>query len=80
MTFSAAEIVSSIVSAFQGILTGCASAIVTLFQVLFQNATTVEGVTTYSGISTLGIWTLAFIGIGAAMALLRRVSGKVLNK
>ena len=76
---TALEIITSIVDAFKGVLTGCASAIVALFQTLFQNATTVEGVTTYSGISALGIWTLAFIGVGAAMALLRRFSGKVLK-
>ncbi len=73
------EIVQSIVGGFTGVLSGCANAIVTLFQVLFQNATTVEGVTTYSGISTLGIWTLAFIGIGAALGILRAVKGKVLK-
>ena len=77
---TAAQIVSSIVEAFTGLLSGAASGIVALFQILFQNPTTVEGVTTYSGISTFGIWTLAFIGVGAAMALLRRVSGKVLSK
>ena len=77
---TATTIITSIVDAFKGILTGSASAIVELFQVLFMNATTTEGVTTYSGISNLGIWTLAFIGVGAALAILRRVSGKVLSK
>ena len=71
-------IVQSIVEAFTGLLSGTASAIVALFQTLFMNATVVEGVTTYTGISVFGIWTLSFIGIGLAIAILRRVTGKVL--
>ena len=75
---NAAEIVSSIVDSFTGLLTGAASAIVGLFQTIFMNATTVDGVTTYSGLSPVGIWMLVFIGVGFAMGILRRVTGKVL--
>ena len=76
---TAADIVQTIVDAFTGVLSGCASGIVSLFQVLFMNASTVEGVTTYSGISQFGIWTLSFIGVGVALAILRKVTGKVVH-
>ncbi len=74
---TAAEIVTLIVEAFTGILQGCTSAIVGLFQTIFMNATTVEGVTTYSGISPVGVWTLVFIGVGVALGILRGVTRKV---
>ena len=76
---TATDIVSIIVSSFTELLSGCASGIVSLFRVLFMNATVVEGVTTYSGISYFGIWTLAFIGVGVALAILRKITGKVVN-
>ena len=76
---TASEIVTTITDAFTGILSGSASGIVGLFQVLFMNATTVEGVTTYSGISTFGIWTLASIGIGVGLTILRKLTGKVVH-
>ncbi len=75
------EIVSSIVDAFTELLTGAAQSIVSLFQVLFMVPTTSpEGAITYSGISDFGIWTLAFIGIGAAMGILAGIRNKVLSK
>ncbi len=74
----ATEIVKEIVGGFTGILEGCADGVVGLFQKIFMNPTTLDGVTTYSGISSLGIWTLSFIGIGVGLAILRRVTGKVL--
>ncbi len=74
----ATEIVQEIVGGFTGILSGCASGVVELFQKLFMNATTSGDVTTYSGISSFGIWTLAFIGVGVALTVLRKVTGKVL--
>ena len=79
MQFSASGIVGQIVEAFTGLLSGVAASIVSLFQTLFMNATVSEGVTTYSGISNFGIWTLAFIGVGAAMAIVHAIRGKVLK-
>ena len=79
MQFSASSIVGQIVEAFTGLLSGVAASIVSLFQTLFMNATVSEGVTTYSGISSFGIWTLAFIGVGAAMAIVHAIRGKVLK-
>ena len=76
---TATEIVNVIISGFTELLKGCASGIVDLFKVLFMNATTVEGVTTYSGISDFGIWTLAFIGIGVALRILSRIGHKVVK-
>ena len=76
---TASEIVTIIISAFKELLTGCASSIVDLFKTLFMNATEVEGVITYSGISDFGIWTLSFIGIGVALAILRKITGKVVH-
>ena len=75
----AGEIVEIIVSAFTGMLSGCAGAIVTLFQVLFMNATVVEGVTTYSGISDFGIWTMVFASVGISFTILRRITHKVVK-
>lgn len=76
---TATEVVNTITGAFSGMLSGAASAIVSLFQILFMNGTTVEGVTTYSGISDFGIWTLTFIGAGIAIAILSRISHKVVK-
>ena len=76
---TAAEIVAIIIESFTGILSGCASGVVGLFQELFMNCTVVEGVKTYAGISSFGIWTLAFIGVGVALAIIRRLTGKVVK-
>ena len=76
---TASEIVAVIISSFTELLKGCASGIVELFKVLFMNATTVEGITTYSGISDFAIWTLSFIGIGGALGILSRISHKVVK-
>lgn len=75
----AANIVKTIIDAFTGILSGAAGAIVQLFQVLFMNPTVTESGTTYAGISDFGIWTLAFIGIGVALAIIRKITGKVVH-
>lgn len=77
--FTASNIVNIIITAFKELLSGGASAIVTLFKVLFMNATEVEGVVTYSGISEFGIWTLSFIGIGVALVIFRRLTHKVVK-
>lgn len=80
MQFSASGIVGQIVEAFSGLLSGVAASVVSLFQTLFMNATVSEsGVTTYSGISSFGIWTLAFIGVGAAMGIVSLLRRKVLK-
>ncbi len=64
------SIVTTITDAFTGLLSGAADAVVGLFETLFVGA---EG-----GISTFGIWTLAFIGVGAAMGIVKAIRGKVL--
>ena len=76
---TATEVVSTITGAFSGLLSGAASAIVSLFQVLFMNPTVVEGVTTYSGISDFGTWTLTFVGAGIGIGILSRISRKVVK-
>ena len=75
----ATNIVQIIIDAFTGLLSGAAGGIVQLFQVLFMNATVTDAGTTYAGISDFGIWTLAFIGIGVALAILRKITGKVVH-
>ena len=76
---TATEVVSTITGAFSGLLSGAASSIVSLFQVLFMNATVVEGVTTYSGISDFGTWILTFFGAGIGIGILSRISRKVVK-
>ena len=71
------SIVQNIVGGFTSLLSGCASAIVDLFNVIFMNATTVDGVTTYDGLSNLGIWLLTFIGVGAAFGIIRAIRNMV---
>ncbi len=65
---SATTIVQIIVDAFSGLLSGGADAIVSLFNTVFINET--------GGISNLGIWSLAFIGVGAAFGIIRLLRRK----
>ena len=76
----AAEIVSSIVTAFTTTAQAIGTAIVSLFQSIFMNGTTVEGVTTYSGISDLGIYVLVLAGVGFAFGLSKVVFGMIRNR
>lgn len=76
----AAEIVSTIVTAFTTTAQSIGAAIVALFQAIFMNATTVEGVTTYSGISDLGVYVLVLAGIGFAFGLSKVVFGMIRNR
>lgn len=76
----AAEIVSSIVTAFTATAQAIGTAIVSLFQSIFMNGTTVDGVTTYSGISDLGIYVLVLAGVGFAFGLSKVVFGMIRNR
>lgn len=76
----AAEIVSAVVTAFTSTAQSIGSAIVALFQTIFMNATTVEGVTTYSGISNVGIYTLVLCGMGLAFGLSKAIFGWISGK
>ena len=76
----AAEIVSTIVTAFTTTAQSIGTAIVSLFQAIFMNATTVEGVTTYAGISDLGIYVLVLAGVGFAFGLSKVVFGMIRNR
>ncbi len=67
-TFGATTIVQTIVDAFSGLLSGGADAIVTLFNTVFMNEA--------GGISNFGIWSLAFIGVGAAFGIIRLLKRK----
>ena len=76
----AGEIVSTIVTAFTSTAQSIGTAIVSLFQSMFMNATTVEGVTTYSGISNVGIYTLVLAGVGLAFGLSKAIFGCISSK
>lgn len=70
-----AEIVSTIVSSVGDFVTGLGEAFLRAFQVVFQNATVVEGVTTYSGLNPLGIFILVFFGISLGYGVIRWITG-----
>lgn len=77
----AASIVSTLTTAFTTTAQGIGSAIVSLFQSIFMNATTsAEGVVTYSGISNLGIYVLVLAGVGFAFGLSKVVFGMIRNR
>ena len=76
----AGEIVSTIVTAFTSTAQSIGTAIVSLFQSMFMNATTVEGVTTYSGISNVGVYTLVLAGVGLAFGLSKAIFGWISSK
>lgn len=50
-------------------------AILLAFQILFMNPTTVDGVTTYSGLSPIGEIAIVFITMGIAYKVLPTVVG-----
>lgn len=77
----AAEIVSTLVTAFTSTAQAIGVAIVSLFQSIFMNATTsAEGITTYSGISDLGVYVLVLAGVGFAFGLSKVVFGMIRNR
>ena len=71
------SIVDSIVEAITGLLGGVGSSIVGVFEDLFIVTTTgTDGAVTKS-ISTLGIWGLAFLGVGFASTLMWTILRKI---
>lgn len=63
------EIVSAITSAFTGLLTGLGSGIVDVFDKIVMTS---EG-----KLTNFAIWTLAFLGVGLAIAIYKSVCRKV---
>ena len=77
----ASTIVSTLVTAFTTTAESIGTAIVSLFQSIFMNATTsTEGVVTYSGISDLGVYVLVLAGVGFAFGLSKVVFGMIRNR
>lgn len=76
----AANIVSTIVTAFTTTAQSIGTAIVSLFQSIFMKSTVVDGVTTYDGISDLGIYVLVLAGIGFAFGLSKVIFGWIRSK
>lgn len=72
-----ATIISTIVTSLKDFVVGLGQGLVSAFQNVFMNATTAEGVTTYSGINPLGIFLLTLIGLGFGVMLVRWIVGLV---
>lgn len=71
------SIVDSIVEAITGLLGGVGTSIVDVFEDLFIVTTTgTDGEVTKS-ISTLGVWGLAFLGVGFASTLMWTILRKI---
>lgn len=71
------SIVDAIVEAITGLLGGVGQSIVSVFEDLFIVSTTgTDGQVTKS-ISTLGIWGLAFLGVGFASTLMWTIFRKI---
>lgn len=71
------SIVDSIVEAITGLLGGVGTSIVDVFEDLFIVTTTgTDGQVTKS-ISTLGVWGLAFLGVGFASTLMWTILRKI---
>lgn len=71
------DIVSNIVSAITGLLGGVGESIVGVFEDLFIVTTTSEGGVVTKTISTLGVWGLAFLGVGFASTLMWTILRKI---
>lgn len=71
------SIVDSIVEAITGLLGGVGQSIVGVFEDLFIVSTTGEGGVVTKSISTLGIWGLAFLGVGFASTLMWTILRKI---
>lgn len=71
------SIVDAIVEAITGLLGGVGTSIVGVFEDLFIVSTTGEGGAVTKSISTLGIWGLAFLGVGFASTLMWTILRKI---
>lgn len=71
------SIVDAIVEAITGLLGGVGSAIVGAFEDLFVVSTTGSDGQVTKSISTLGIWGLAFLGVGFASTLMWTIFRKI---
>lgn len=69
------DYITPIIEAIGGFVEGIGRAFLVAFQVIFMNATTLEGVTTYSGLNPLGIFILVFFGISMGYGVIRWITG-----
>ena len=65
-----AEAVKAITDAFTGLLGGVGSGIVDFFDAVIMNS---EG----TGLSNFATWAFIFLGIGLALFIVRKITGKV---
>ena len=70
----ASEIVSTIVAAIGSFVSGLGEAFLTAFQTIFMVATESNGVITYSGINSLGIFVLVFMGVSFGYGVIRFIT------
>ncbi len=71
------SIVDSIVEAITGLLGGVGTSIVDVFEDLFIVTTTGSDGEVTKSISTLGVWGLAFLGVGFASTLMWTILRKI---
>ena len=68
-------IITPIITSISEFVSGLGGAFVEAFQSVFMVPTTVNGVTTYSGLSPLGIFLLVLFGVSLGYGVIRWVTG-----
>lgn len=71
----ATSIISPIITSISEFVSGLGTSFLNAFQTIFMVGTTVEGVTTYSGLNSLGIFLLVFFGISLGYGVIRWITG-----
>lgn len=69
------EIVTSITEALGEFVRNMAGSFVDAFQRIFMNSTVVDGVETFSGLSSVGIFLLVMLGVSLGYGIIRYVTG-----
>lgn len=71
----ATSIIAPIITSISEFVSGLGAAFLNAFQTVFMVGTTVDGVTTYSGLNPLGIFLLVFFGISLGYGVIRWITG-----